>query len=99
MFVRSFGVRAFVAIRNGQVALHREWMIRAFSVLIGISTIRVVGIAFDLTLTPAGYGPRELFALSLWTGWIISLGAAELWIRRSRGSPISQDQAVVHSPT
>lgn len=76
--------RAFVAIRRRQVARHREWMIRAFSLAIGISTVRVVGSAFDVFLTPAGLHPNEIFALSLWTGWAITLAAAELWIRYSR---------------
>ncbi len=95
-FCMAAVVRAFLAIRNGQVALHREWMIRAFAILIGISTIRVVGLVLDLTLTPAGYGPRELFALSFWTGWLITLGAAELWIRLSRGSLRSDELAQAH---
>lgn len=76
--------RAFVAIRKRQVARHREWMIRAFSLAIGISTVRVVGAAFDIVLTPAGLRPPEVFALSLWTGWAITLAGAELWIRYSR---------------
>lgn len=34
--------QAFLAIRRGQVARHREWMIRLFAVAIGIATIRLV---------------------------------------------------------
>jgi uncharacterized membrane protein len=76
--------RAYFAIRRRQVDRHREWMIRAFSIAIGISTVRIVGSAFDVLLTPAGLHPNEVFALSLWTGWAITLAAAELWIRYSR---------------
>jgi hypothetical protein len=39
---------------------------------------------FDLALTPAGLPPRELFVLSLWTGWTLTLAAGELWIRYTR---------------
>jgi len=85
LFVFSVG-RAFVAIRRGQVARHREWMIRAFAIAIGISTVRVVGTAFDIVLTPAGLPPPEVFALSLWTGWTVTLAAGELWIRYTRGA-------------
>lgn len=74
----------FVAIRRRQVARHREWMIRAFSIAIGISTVRLVSAVLDIALTPAGLAPQDLFALSLWTGWAITLGAGELWIRYTR---------------
>ncbi|MDQ5872222.1 MAG: DUF2306 domain-containing protein [Acidobacteriota bacterium] len=77
-------IRAVAAIRRGQVALHREWMIRAFAIVLGISMVRVVGPVFDLAFTPAGLPPRELFVLSLWTGWTLTLAAAEAWIRYTR---------------
>jgi hypothetical protein len=87
VFVFSVG-RAFVAIRRHQVVRHREWMIRAFSIAIGISTVRIVGAVLDIVFTPRGLRPPELFALSLWTGWAITLGAGELWIRYTR--PLSR---------
>jgi hypothetical protein len=77
-------VRGFVAIRRHDPALHREWMIRAFAIALGISTVRLLGGVFDLALAPAGVGPGAIFVLSVWTGWLSTLGAAELWIRRSR---------------
>jgi uncharacterized membrane protein len=76
--------RAFVAIRKHQVARHREWMIRAFAVAIGVSTVRIVAGLYDMALAPAGVRPAEIFVLSLWTGWVLTLGAAELWIRYTR---------------
>jgi uncharacterized membrane protein len=84
-----FLTRAFIAIRRGQVARHREWMIRAFAIAIGVSTVRICAALFDVTLTPAGLRPPHLFALSLWTGWAATLAAGELWIRytRPRRSP------------
>jgi len=75
--------RALLAIRKHQVARHREWMIRAFAVAIGISTVRVIAAILDLTLSPAGFAPPVLFVLSIWTGWALTLGAAELWIRHT----------------
>ncbi|HEX9878193.1 MAG TPA: DUF2306 domain-containing protein [Gammaproteobacteria bacterium] len=76
--------RAFLAIRRHDVARHREWMIRAFAIAIGISTIRIVGGVFDFVLTPAGYRSQEVFVLAFWTGWLITLATAELWIRYTR---------------
>ncbi len=84
--------RAFLAIRRREVARHREWMMRAFAIAIGISTTRVVAAAFDIVLTPAGYRAPEIFVLSLWSGWLLTLGAAELWIRYTR--PRSRSAAV-----
>jgi uncharacterized membrane protein len=76
--------RGFLAIRRRQVARHREWMIRVFALAIAISTVRVVAVPLDVALTPAGFRPQTLFAISVWTGWIITLGVAELWIRYTR---------------
>jgi hypothetical protein len=33
--------------------------------------------------------PPVFFALSLWTGWAISFGAGELWIRYTRTWPLA----------
>ena len=75
---------AFLAIRKGDVARHREWMVRAFAIAIGISTVRVVGLVFDVTLTAAGVRPPAVFVLSIWTGWLLTIGVAETWIRYTR---------------
>lgn len=76
-------------------------MIRALAGLLGISTIRLVGIVLDVTLARTGSNPRDLFALSLWIGWLITLGAAEVWIRMSRGSACTQERILTPtlSPT
>jgi len=50
--------RGFVAIRRHQVTRHREWMIRAFAIAMGIATVRVVAGVFDIALTPEGLRPR-----------------------------------------
>jgi uncharacterized membrane protein len=78
-----------VSIRRGQVARHREWMIRAFAVAIAVSTVRIVAAILDVALTPAGFGPRTVFVISIWTGWVITLGAAELWIIHTRRGTIA----------
>jgi VIT1/CCC1 family predicted Fe2+/Mn2+ transporter len=74
-------IRAFVAIRHRDVTRHREWMIRAFSIGIGIAVVRVVGsVLFVMTRAE----PFEIIGLSFWIGWMLSLAAAELWIRHTR---------------
>lgn len=81
--------KAVVAIRSRQVARHREWMIRAFALALAISTVRIVGAVLDLTLTPAGLAPGPAFVVAIWTGWVITLVAAELWIRYTRSRQVA----------
>lgn len=76
--------RAYLAIRRREVAVHREWMIRAFALAIAISTVRIVGAVLDVTLPVVRPTPQEYFALSVWTGWLLTLGVAELYILRTR---------------
>lgn len=76
----------FVSIRRGRVARHREWMIRAFAVALAISTVRVVAAGLDLALTPLGVRPPQVFVISIWTGWILTVGVAELWIIATRAA-------------
>jgi uncharacterized membrane protein len=78
--------RAVIAIRKHQVTSHREWMIRALAVGIGISTVRVFMAAFDFFLTPLGISPKDVFNLGIWTGWSFTIVAAELWIRFTRSA-------------
>ena len=75
---------AVVAIRRGDVARHRQWMIRAVAVALGISTVRLVAAPLDFLLLPYGIGPEKVLVLSLWAGWAITFASAEWWIRRTR---------------
>ena len=59
-------------------------MIRAFAAAIGISTVSVMAAVLDNVLTPAGFSVRQVFVLSVWLGLTLAIGAAEIWIRRSR---------------
>ncbi|HVT37457.1 MAG TPA: DUF2306 domain-containing protein [Gemmatimonadaceae bacterium] len=75
---------AFTAIRRADVPRHREWMIRAFAAALAISTVRIVAVILDVALTPAGFRPLTIFVIAIWTGWIVTLGGAEVWIRSTR---------------
>ena len=77
-------VRGYVAIRSRQVTRHREWMIRVLALALAISVVRILMGVLDYALTPAGFTPRQNFVLAVWAAWIISLAAAELWIRHTR---------------
>jgi hypothetical protein len=70
-------------IRRGRIIRHREWMIRAFGVALGIATTRpIVGAFFAARRLP----PHEFFGTAFWLGFTLTLLAAETWIHYSRGS-------------
>lgn len=66
------------AARRHDVVAHRDWMVRAFAVAIGVGTIRLwVGVL-------AGIGPADLpdaFGAAFWLGLGMHAVAAELWLR------------------
>ena len=73
-------IRALVAIRQGHVARHRAWMIRAYAVGMGSATISFIMLPiFLITGEPVtGYAADLLFVAS----WVINLTIAEWVIRR-----------------
>lgn len=86
---------AFVAIRRRQIARHREWMIRVFALTIAIATQRLAFAAIDFALTPFGVPPPDQFVLSVWTAWLVTLAAAEAWIRYTRrGSSVTSGHQI-----
>jgi hypothetical protein len=79
--------KAFWHIRRREVALHREWMIRAFAVGLAVSTIRpIVGIFFA-TSRITGLTPRDFFGTAFWIGFVLHLITAETWIQATRPQP------------
>jgi uncharacterized membrane protein len=68
-------------IRHKEVARHREWMIRAYGVGLGVATTRpIVGMFFAFRkLTP-----HEFFGIAFWLGFTITFLAAEAWIDHTR---------------
>lgn len=74
-------IRAFIAIRHRDVARHREWMIRMFSIGLGIATVRVVGMLMG-AITRSSF--QESAGTAFWIGWVSTFAAAELWIRHTR---------------
>jgi uncharacterized membrane protein len=80
--------RAFWHIRQGEVALHREWMIRAFAIGLAVATIRPIIGMFFATSPFTGLTPREFFGIAFWIGFVVHLIAAETWIHATAASPI-----------
>ncbi len=73
--------KAFWHIRQREVALHREWMIRAFSVGLAVATIRPIIAMFFATRRFSGLTPYEFFGTGFWIGFVLHLMAAEAWIQ------------------
>jgi len=75
--------KAFWHIRRREIALHREWMIRAFAIGLAVATIRpIVGIFFA-TSRLSGLTPYQFFGTAFWIGFVLHLIAAESWIHRT----------------
>src|SRR4030081_108773 len=72
--------RAFWYIRQGNVVLHRQWMIRAFSVGLAVATIRPIIGLFFATSRLSGLTPHEFFGIAFWIGFVLHLITAEVWI-------------------
>jgi uncharacterized membrane protein len=74
-------VKAYVFIRQRNVVRHREWMIRAYAIGLGVATTRpIVGMFFAFRRMT----PHEFFGIAFWLGFTITVVAAEAWIDYTR---------------
>ena len=73
--------KAYLLARKREIARHREWMIRAYAVGLGVATTRpIVGAFFAFRrLTP-----HEFFGIAFWLGFTTTFMAAEAWIDYTR---------------
>jgi uncharacterized membrane protein len=81
--------RAFHSIRRGEIELHREWMIRMFSLGLAIASVRLIALGL-LALTTVTLNTAA--AISFWGGWIVTFAIAEWWIRHTR--PLRVDEVL-----
>jgi Predicted membrane protein (DUF2306) len=105
MLVGPFAIFFLVAlgmsvlhIRARRVAPHREWMIRAFAIGLGITTQRVLFVVFAIVLI--GHKPARdeivfLMSLSFTVAFVLHATLAEMWIRAGR----SRNRTVASTPT
>jgi uncharacterized membrane protein len=74
-------VKAYLFIRRKDVVRHREWMIRAYGVGLGVATTRpIVGMFFAFRRMT----PHEFFGIAFWLGFTVTVLAAEAWIDYTR---------------
>lgn len=74
-------VKAFIYIRRKQVARHREWMIRAYGVGLGVATTRPIVGAF---FAARRLTPHEFFGIAFWLGFTVTFLVAEAWVDYTR---------------
>ena len=85
-------VLGFAAIRRGDVAQHRAWMMRGYAIGLGAGTQVLTQLVGGLIVRP----PSELSgALLMGAGWVINLAVAEWAIRKRPAPPARMASAVV----
>jgi hypothetical protein len=88
-------VKGFLHVRAGRVALHREWMIRAFAIGLSIATMRLIFVpALIIVATPTDAQIAVLSNASFAAAFVLHTSVAELWIRATRRSVSGADVEV-----
>ena len=89
--IAVYGATFIVAIivgwvrgRQGDFAGHREWMLRALSIVLGIATTRPVVALFLVTSPLTGLQPAQFFGVAFWVGFSVTAGAGEWYVRKTR---------------
>jgi uncharacterized membrane protein len=77
-------VKGLLSIRQGKVAQHREWMIRAFAIGLAVATARPIMGAFFATRSITHLTPHDFFGTAFWLAFTVHLIAAEVWINYAR---------------
>ena len=68
------GSMAYLAVRAGNIALHRQWMIRSYSLTLAAVTLR---IQLPIYQEAMGLSFHEAYAIVAWFSWIPNLVIAE----------------------
>ena len=86
LFLFALG-KGFVHVRAGRVALHREWMMRAFAVALAIATQRVIFVPslFVFGIVDPTDGRIVTLSIAAWSAaLVVHSSLAEVWIRFTR---------------
>lgn len=84
LFLFALG-KGFVHVRAGRVALHREWMIRAFAIALAIATQRVLFVPSLFVVGDPTYGQVVTISVAAWSAaLVVHSSLAEAWIRLTR---------------
>jgi uncharacterized membrane protein len=74
------GAQAYLAIRRGNVQVHRRWMLRNYALTFAAATLRIQlplliigGLAFQVAYTTVA-----------WSSWVPNWLAVEWWLRKRK---------------
>jgi uncharacterized membrane protein len=81
------GAMAYTHIRQANVRVHREWMIRNYALTLSAVTLRVWMPLFSAM----GYGFPEVYTTVAWLCWVPNLLVAELIISTGRAQTERQE--------
>ena len=89
LFLLALG-KGFLHVRAGRVAMHREWMIRAFAIALAIATTRLISIPALLIVGVHTDGQvATLVIVSFTVAFVVHALLAEAWIRATRRRSVS----------
>lgn len=88
--------KAYRHIRRKEVARHREWMIRAYGVGLGVATTRPIVGAF---FAARRLTPHEFFGIAFWLGFTTTFLVAEWWVGYTRQHAASAPRVDVAQET
>jgi hypothetical protein len=71
-------------IRRGDVIRHREWILRAIAIVLGIATTRPVVAVFFATSPLTQLSPSQFFGAAFWIGFTSTALAGEWYVRSTR---------------
>lgn len=89
LFLFALG-KAYWHILRREIAQHREWMIRAFTIGLAVATIRPIVGLFFATSRFSGLTPYEFFGTAFWIGFVLHIIAAEIWIQWTRPQSVNK---------
>ena len=76
-----FLIQAYRSVRRKQFVQHREWIMRSWTVMLGIATERLL---LGTLMATTDVGIEVLFGATFWMALVINLAGAELWIHLTR---------------
>jgi uncharacterized membrane protein len=84
--------KAWRHIRNGRVALHREWATRMTAIALGVATTRPIMGVFFATSRLTGLTPHDFFGPAMWLGLTSTYIAGAAWLQTQKTAFTAETQ-------
>lgn len=81
-----FTLKAVVAIKHGNVLLHKHFMMRSYALTFSAITLRIINV---ITMFYLHYDPIVVYTIVAWMGWLPNLMFVEILIRRQTRRSLS----------